>query len=73
MSFKRRLLAVVVMLAGFTYQTLHSGHAVSALDILVLVTVIIAALNDHRKRPFWLFIGIGLGAVLGLLVSHIRF
>lgn len=71
MPLKRRLATAAVIILGCAWEYWRTKQ-ITGLEILVVVSLIAAAICSHKPRPFWFLMGIGLGAVLAAILIKLR-
>lgn len=62
------LVAVYLCLRAFHHGSFFA-HAYDWRDLMEDGTIVLALLNSPKGRPFWLFIGLFVGQIIGLIMA----
>ena len=70
--FRQRLPAAAALICFYGWE-FYRTRRLTRVEILIMVVTFVAAFLGRRSPPFWFLLGIGLGAVLGLIISYLHF
>lgn len=70
--FRQRLPPALALIIFGGWEFYKAKH-ITSVQLLVVIVLLAASLTSPKGRFFWLMMGIGLGAVLTVILPHVQF